>query len=141
MYEITKVHDISILHLFGEISLLECELIEKLFNSFKKHQHNKIILDLSQVDHIHFKAVEQWAVAAKELQERSGGLKIASAKKEAQNIFKFTGADQSMEDYSTAGEAILSFLAIPDPEVSEFNDLKVAKKDKKSNEALVPRIH
>lgn len=110
MYELKQVGDISILHLFGEVSLAEMEKIQEIFKSLRQTSSSKILLDLSQVDHIHFRAVERWALEAIDLQKNEGGLKLVAPNREAKHILQFTGADQFLEDYFNLSEAILSFL-------------------------------
>lgn len=110
MYEITKANDISILHLYGEISLLEMELLEKTIRSLKRHQQCKILLDLAGVDHLHFEVTCKLAREAARLRLENGELKLTGMNQQLRQIFRFTGADQYLEDYSTVSEAILSFL-------------------------------
>jgi anti-anti-sigma factor len=113
MYDISKVDDISILHLYGEISLLEMELIQKLIASLKKNHHTKILIDLAKVDHVHFQAVQRWADEALVLQAAEGDLKIASPNPSTRQVLQFVGADQHLKDYASISEAILSFLRSP----------------------------
>ncbi len=110
MYDITRADDISILHLYGEISLLEMEMLEKTLRSFKKRNFRKILLDLAGVDHMHFEVARRLADQANKLRAENGGLKIACSNEETKAVIRFTGADQFLEDYSTVSEAILSFL-------------------------------
>lgn len=112
MFNISKAHDISILHLYGEISLLEMELIQNTLQSFKKTKHNKVLLDLAEVDHIHFKVVKKLASEAMAFRQENGDLKLVSPNDNTKLILKFTGADHHLKDYATVGEAILSFLKI-----------------------------
>lgn len=110
MFETTKAHDISILHLYGEISLIEIELIQNMLSSFRKSHHNKVLLDLAQVDYLHFQAVRKWAQEAVAFRRRDGDLGLISANRQAKLVLQFTGADQHLKDYASIGEAILSFL-------------------------------
>lgn len=110
MIEISRVHDISVLHLYGEISLLEMEMLGRTIRSLKKHHYCKILLDLSGVDHVHYKVMSSLARQAVTLKGKRGDLKLAHANNETQKVLKFTGADQVLEDYATLSEAILSFL-------------------------------
>ncbi len=127
MFDISKVHDISILHLYGEISLLEMDFIQKVFESLKKCQHNKILIDLARVDHVHFQAVKHWASEALRLREGDGDLKVVGANVKTKQMMQFTGADQCLRDYSSIGDAILSFLRAPVPEV-ESQSSSVSKR-------------
>ncbi|MDO8519699.1 MAG: hypothetical protein Q7T11_06010 [Deltaproteobacteria bacterium] len=116
MFEITKADDIAILHLYGEISRLEMQKVAALITSLKKHRHHKILIDLANVDHLHFEAVKRWAMEARELQGVNGDLKIVFPNDHTRKMMKFTGADQYLKDYSNVAEALLSFLRAPQEE-------------------------
>ncbi len=113
MVEVTKVEDISILHLFGEITMLEVEMIEKIFQSLKKCNMNKIILDLARVDHLHFEAVKKWSREAVGLRLNSGDLKLVNITPKTRDVLRFAGADQCFDDFGVLSDAILSFLKNP----------------------------
>lgn len=134
MFDITKVQDISILHLHGEISLLEFEMIQRIIDSFKRHHHLKILLDLAQVDYIHFKAIYHLARKAIELRSCEGDLKLASLNPKTRQVLVFTGADQYLTDYATVGEAVLSFLKNPGKNYSQDKKhITSSDEDKKKN--------
>lgn len=118
--EISRVHDISVLHLFGEVSLAEINHIEKVIRSLKESQYHKIILDMANVDHIHYLIAETLISQAQSLREKQGDLKIASIGAYAKEIFRFTGADQYFENYATISDAILSFLRRSDFETQYY---------------------
>ncbi len=111
--EISTVHDISILHLFGEISFSEMDEIEKTLNSLRQMQHKKVLIDFSSVDHIHFAVVNRLVNQANALRACDGDLKIVRQNLETKNIFRFIGADQSFEDYQNLSDALLSFVHAP----------------------------
>ncbi len=113
MYDMTKVSDVSILHLYGEISLMEMELIATVIQSLKKCDHHKILLDLAQVDHVHFQAVKCWVKEAEDLRWSSGDLRLVGVGKKTREVIQFTGADQYLRDFSSMADAILSFLKAP----------------------------
>lgn len=109
--ELTKVHDISVLHLFGEVSLMELDQIEKVLVSLKKSKNNKVILDMTSVDHIHYVVIKRLVENARTLRDELGGdLKLVNVNDEARHVIRFIGADQYLEDYATISEGILSFL-------------------------------
>src|SRR3989338_8451079 len=112
MFEISKANDIAILHLYGEIALLEMQKVQELIYSLKRHNNNKILIDLALVDHVHFEAVKRWALEAKTLREKNGDLKIALPNNQTRMMLKFTGADQYLKDYSSVADALLSFLRV-----------------------------
>lgn len=129
MFPITKVADISILHLYGEITLLEVDLVEAMICSLKNHCHHKIVIDLAQVDHVHFSALKKWVAQAAHLREKNGDIRINQPNQVMRWIMQFTGADQHIKDYSSLGDAILSFLNHPGPEDNPMGREDVAKRD------------
>lgn len=112
--EITKVDDISILHLFGEVSFLEMECIENTLHSLKKLRHNKVLIDMTSVDHVHYLVIKRLINNALTLREVHGDLKLVHPNSETKEVIRFTGADQFLEDYASISEAILSFLSQSD---------------------------
>lgn len=113
MFDISWVSGISVLHLYGEVSQLEAELIERLIASLKKSDHKKILLDLAQVDHVNLQAVQRLSEQAKRLQQEEGDLKLVAVGEKSKQMLQFTGADQYLKDYSSLADAILSFLKMP----------------------------
>ena len=101
---------ISILHLFGEVSFMEMDRIEKFLQSLKKTQNNKVLIDMTSVDHIHYLVIKKLVDSARHFRLDDGDIKLVSVDGEAKEVIKFTGADQMLEDYATISEAILSFL-------------------------------
>ena len=122
MINVTKVQDISVLHLYGEVTMLELELIQKMIESFKKCRYRKFLLDLAEVDHIHFEAIRKLVREAKVLRAMKGDLKIVYANPQTLEVMKFTGADQCFEDFGNIAEAILSFLKNPDPSARHWEE-------------------
>lgn len=110
--EITKVHDISVLHLFGEVSVLEMSLIERTLASLFNSRNNKVLIDLSEVDHVHYLIIKKLVDSVKRFRNGQGDIKLVNMNPETKDIIRFTGADQHLEDYSTISDAILSFLKL-----------------------------
>lgn len=108
--EISKVHDISILHLFGEVSFMEIDRIEELLESLKRTRNNKVLIDMTSVDHIHYLVIKRLIQNALSFRDVNGDIKLVNVGDETKEIIRFTGADQFLEDYATISEAILSFL-------------------------------
>ena len=110
--EVSKVDDISVLHLFGEISFMELARIETVIESLQRCHNKKIILDFASVDHIHYRVIKNLVDQAQNLRVENGDLKIVGANDQTRQILKFTGADQYLDDYATISEGILSFLQL-----------------------------
>lgn len=110
MLEVSKIHDISVLHLFGEVSFMEIDRIEQVIKSLKRGNNNKILLDMTSVDHIHYQVVKKLVENAIYLRTLKGDIKLVNINPDTKEILRFTGADQYLEDYATISEGILSFL-------------------------------
>ncbi|MCP5464028.1 MAG: STAS domain-containing protein [Deltaproteobacteria bacterium] len=108
--EISKVHDISILHLFGEVSFMEIDRIERVLNSLQQTNHNKVLIDMTSVDHIHYVVIKNLIEKAMSFRDMSGDIRLVSVQEDAREMIRFTGADQYLEDYANISEGILSFL-------------------------------
>ena len=113
MFEVSKIEDISVLHLYGEVTLLEVEMVQQTLDSLKRCQYKKFLVDLAMVDHVHFQAVRKWAREATTLRMMNGDLKLVNTNDKTKEILRFCGADQCLEDYSSLSEALLSFLNHP----------------------------
>lgn len=107
--ELLKIHDVSILRLFGEISFQDAFRMEKIFESLRKTRHHKVILDMGSVDHIHYRVVKKLIEEAIEFRKYYGDLKIVNLNSQTKEIFRFIGADQHLEDYDNLSEGVLSF--------------------------------
>ena len=118
--EISKIHDISILHLFGEVGFMEIDRIEKILNSLRRSQHRKVLVDLSATDHVHYMVIKRLIQKAVEVRGESGDIKLVGPNWETQEMIRFTGADQFIEDYASISEAILSFLHQPQHSDREY---------------------
>jgi anti-anti-sigma factor len=108
--EVTKVHDISVLHFFGEVSFMEIDHIEKTLASLKKTKNNKVLIDLTSVDHIHYVVIKRLVDNVERFRKEKGDIKLVNLNPDTRDLFRFTGADQHLEDYASISEAILSFL-------------------------------
>ena len=108
--EITKIHDISVLHFFGEVTFLEIDRIERVLESLKNTNHNKVILNLADADHVHYQVIKKLADEASKMRSINGDIKIVSANQETKEVMRFVGADQYLDDYANISECILSFL-------------------------------
>lgn len=112
MIEFSQIQDVSVLHLYGEVSLFEMEHLSRLIDSIKKTGSSKILLDLAQTDHIHYKVFQICVEKASHLRKENGDIKLVGAGLKSGEIFKFTGADQHLEDYASLADGILSFLTL-----------------------------
>lgn len=112
--EVTRVHDISILHFFGEVGFMELDLIEKVLCSLRKSNLNKILIDMTSVDHVHYIVLKKLMAEAMALRHQRGDIKLANLNSDTKKLVNFVGADQVFSDYASISEAILSFLNMHD---------------------------
>lgn len=118
--EITKVSDISILHLFGEVSFMEIDRIERVLGHLGRSLNNKVLIDMTWVDHVHYMVVKKLVRSATAFRRQRGDLKLVNVNPETRELIRFTGADQFLEDYATISEAILSFLKPADEQLRVY---------------------
>ena len=104
-----RVQDISVFNPTGEIDPVDgghlldriCELMER--------DLSKIVLDLSEVDHIHYRFLAKLTALARISLVMSGGIKLANVTPYNQEIIRLMGAERFFETYDSVAEAILSF--------------------------------
>ncbi len=109
MYEITTVDDVAVLHLHGEVSHSEMAEIEGVINQLMNSQKYKVVLNFQNVDHVNYKTISRLLDRAVKLRNHRGDLKFASMTHYMKEIFRFTGADQSVTAYDSVYDAIMSF--------------------------------
>ena len=111
MVEISKMSDVSILHLFGQISLLEMDWVSGMMEIAGQSVDKKAWFHLAQTDHDLFQAVKKNIARTPSLSD-------------SQN---FSGADQRMRDYSAVADSVLSLINQPVSPVKVTMDQSVKK--------------
>jgi len=109
MYDINTVDDVAVLTLTGEVSFSEMVEIENMIRKLMNSKKFKVVLDFKKVDHLNYKTINALLEGVTKLRSLDGDLKCASMSHYMQNIFRFTGADQILESYTSIYDAILSF--------------------------------
>jgi anti-anti-sigma factor len=106
---ISYVDDISVFNPAGELNRVDGqELIQKIRN-FIQSDFSKIVIDLSQVEHIHYGVLgELWGLAEFSA-IRAGGIKLANVSHYNRQILRITGMDRRFETYDSVADAVLSF--------------------------------
>lgn len=101
--------DISVFNPAGELDPFDGrELVEKI-RSFLQSEWSKIVIDLSQVEHIHYGVLgELWGLAEASA-GLSGGIKLANINSHNRQILRLTGMDRRFETYDSVADAVLSF--------------------------------
>lgn len=103
------VEDVSVFNPSGELTRVDGrELVEKIRHSIRS-DFSKIVIDLSQVDHIHYGVLgELWGLAEAS-SVRAGGIKLANVSPYNRQILRLTGMDRRFETYDSVADAVLSF--------------------------------
>jgi anti-anti-sigma factor len=106
---ISYVDDISVFNPSGELSRVDgLDLVAKI-KTFIQSDWSKIVIDLSQVDHIHYGVLgELWGLAEVSA-IRAGGIKLANVSPYNRQILRLTGMDRRFETYDSVADAVLSF--------------------------------
>lgn len=106
---ILQVEDISIFHPQGELDTVEGgDLLEKI-RQFLRCDWSKIVLDLTEVSHIHYRVLGDLRRLAAASSVRDGGIKLANLTPYNREILRVMGVERSFETYNSVAEAIMSF--------------------------------
>ncbi len=104
-----KIEDVSIIDPEGEIDDHEGKRIMHQISRLMRYDLSKIVLDLSKVQHIDFRVLNELGAAAAVSSFKDGGIKLANLNAYNKEILKMVGVDRYLETYDTVAEAILSF--------------------------------
>lgn len=104
-----QVHDISIIGPAGELDPLEGRFLLEKIRGLIEANWAKIVLDLGEVSHIHYRFLADLLRLQRRSPTGSGGIKLANPTPYTREILKVTGADRFFETYDSVAEAILSF--------------------------------
>lgn len=107
MVEISKMNQAAVLHLFGEVSLLEMDWVEGMVAFAENHVSKKAWLDLACEDKVMIDALKK---ATKKNIVGSGDVAVLN----------FCGADQTVKDFSIAADSVLKLLNQPSSPVKVF---------------------
>lgn len=106
---IQPVNDISIVGPSGELDLREGEALLETIGSLLRHEWVKIVLDLGEVEHIHFHFLNRLLALAHAFQPEQGAIKIANLNAYTRELLRLTGVDRFFDTYDSVADAILSF--------------------------------
>lgn len=124
MFEIQHYQKTTMIKLYGEISLLEKESIFKLIDSMNEHGLKRLILNFSDVTHIHYKVVCELITKAIFLKEDGGQLVISDLQDKVKEVFIFAKAFDDLRYFNHFHEAIFNFVE------EEINLRKISKDEK-----------
>lgn len=113
MLEIQTRHlppDIVVLEIAGRIIGRECKQLESAADSLvRDKQEKKIIFDLSGVTHLDSTGVGTIAMAAGQVKQAGGELRLAGANKHIEHLLKVTSIHKLVSWKPTVDEAASSF--------------------------------
>ncbi len=106
---IHHVEDISIFNPSGELNPSDgVDLLRKIQN-YLAGERSKIVLNLRDVEHIHYRFLSELLSLAAVSSLLAGGIKIAHATRYHRDIMRLTGVEECFETYDSVADAILSF--------------------------------
>lgn len=106
---VLQIADVSIFHPAGELDPLEGGELMKKIRRFLHRDWSKIVLDLTEVNHIHYRVLGDLLRLATASAVRAGGIKLANLTPYNREILRLAGLERFFETYDSVAEAILSF--------------------------------
>lgn len=104
-----QIDDVSVMEPEGELNGQEAEVVLAKIGELIRRQDIKIVLDLRDVEHIHFRFLGDLLPLARASSCLSGGIKLANVSPYADKILKIAGVDRFFETYESVADAVLSF--------------------------------
>lgn len=105
----TKVDDVSILNPRGEIDPVDGGRLLERIRGLMERDFSKIVLDFSQVEHVHYRFLAELTALARVSSVMAGGIKLANVTPYNRDILRLTGVERFFETYDSVAEAVLSF--------------------------------
>ena len=101
--------NISIVEPSGEVGRFEGQLLLKNILNLIQHRWKKIVLDLGEVEHIHYRVLAELGTVLSESDGQVGTVKLANLNSYHRELLKVAGVDHFFETYDSVAEAVLSF--------------------------------
>ncbi len=101
--------DVSILNPMGELGRFEGGQLLHKITQLVERQWVKIVLDLGDVEHIHYRILPELLQVAVLSRLSNGGIKLAQVNAYHQRLLEVAGVHDKFETYDSVAEAILSF--------------------------------
>lgn len=106
---VQQVDDVSILGPAGELDSYEGRLLLEKISNLIRYEWSKIVIDLKEVNHIHFRFLSDLLAVSTVSSLLSGGIKLANLNAYTREILRLAGVDHYFETYDSVAEAVLSF--------------------------------
>lgn len=107
MFEVSHIHDISVINVAGDLSRHNMRFLEDVFRSFLERGQIAIILNFSELKHIDYQLVRRLADHIVYFQCEGGDIKISSASSYIQQILEVMGLESEM--FPSVEDALMSF--------------------------------
>lgn len=108
MFEVRRVHGVSVVGLRGDLSRSNIHVLEEVLSSLSKCQQHQIVLNFSDLRHLDYRLVQRITDKIIEFQCDGGDLRMAAASGYIRHILEAMGLDE--EIYASVEEALLSFV-------------------------------
>ncbi|MBN1282185.1 MAG: STAS domain-containing protein [Proteobacteria bacterium] len=108
MFEVSRVHDISVVGVRGELSRRNGHVLDEVLSSLSKCDQHNVVLNFEGLRHLDYRLVQRIAERIIEFQCDGGDLKMAAASGYVRNILEAMGLSE--EIYSSVEEALLAFV-------------------------------
>lgn len=105
--------DVAVMRCEGEMGELELAHVSEELFRLAHRRYNRVILDLSAVDHVDYRGLQPLASRARLLRAAGGDLKLAGLSPYLSAIFRAAGVDQEFEVFETCDEAKAAFVETP----------------------------
>jgi len=102
--------DIAVLEIAGKITIgRDCQHLEWATESLVREKRKKIIFDLTSVTHIDSTGIGIIVMAAGQVKEAGGQLRLAGLNQHVEQVLKMTNIDKVIAWNSTVAEAAAGF--------------------------------
>lgn len=109
MAQLNQFDDVAVLNLDGELGPQEIQSLEREMYELLYSQHRKMVLNFEDVDHVHYPSVEALMGAVRKIKNYDVDLKFAALSDYNRKIFRFMGAEESVENFETVPDALSAF--------------------------------
>jgi anti-sigma B factor antagonist len=102
--------DVTVLEITGKITIgRDCQHLEWAAENLVREKHKKIIFDLTGVSHIDSTGIGIIVMAAGQLKEAGGELRLAGVNSHVEHILKLTSIDKVVGWNTSVTEAAAAF--------------------------------
>lgn len=108
MFEVSRVHDISVVGLHGELSRRNVHVLEEVLSTLSNCEQRNVVLNFQELGHLDYMLVQRIADRIIEFKCDGGDLKMAAVSDYVRQILTAMGLDE--EIYVSVEEALLSFV-------------------------------